>query len=88
MARETKFINYSSNCHGYEEIIGATPVCLKDKTVLPDSFFRTDICFGSFAGKSPLYLIGEATRRKLVAAGFKEIFFEKILDKYEWQEKN
>lgn len=87
-ARETSFLNYSSTCKGYEEIIGADPVCLKDKALLGDVFFRTDVCFGSFAGKSPVSLVGEATKKKLLAAGFKEIYFEEILDKYEWQKGN
>lgn len=86
--RKTKFLNYNSTCKGYEEIIGANPVYLKNPVLLLEGFFRTDICFGSFAGKSPLYLTGEVTKKKLLAAGFKEIFFEKILDKYHWEKDN
>lgn len=88
VARETQFLNYNEPCKGYEEIIGATPVCLKNKTPLTDGFFRTDIFFGSFAGKSPVYLVGDVTMSKLKAAGFKEISFEKILDRYDWQKGN
>lgn len=84
-ARETEFINYNEECNGYEEIIGSTPVCLKDKKPLHDGFYRTNICFGSHATKSPLYLVGEPTRMKLQEAGFMEIHFQKILDKYSWQ---
>lgn len=84
-ARGTQFINYSEYCNGYEEIIGATPACLKNKSIIPDNFFRTDICFGSYHRKSPLYIIGQETKNKLKAAGFKEIYFEKILDKYDWE---
>ena len=87
-ARKTQFINYNKECNGYEEIIGATPACLKNKTPLQDAFFRTDICFGSFAGKSPLEIVGEMTMKKLKAAGFKEIYFEEILDEYDWQKKD
>ncbi|HET7114935.1 MAG TPA: hypothetical protein VFI29_00490 [Hanamia sp.] len=86
--RKTKFLNYNSICKGYEEIIGANPVYLKNPVLLSEGFFRTDVCFGSFAGKSPLYLTGEATKKKLLAAGFKEIFFEKILDKYDLGKNN
>ena len=86
--RETEFINYNEACKGYEEIIGATPVCLKNKIPLPDGFYRTDICFGSYAGKSPLHLVGDDTMKKLKAVGFKEIFFQKILDRYEWQKNS
>lgn len=81
-ARETRFIGYSEQCKGYEEIIGATPVYLKEKKPLADGFFRTDLCFGSYAGKSPVYLVGVETKRKLEAAGFKRIDFGKILDEY------
>lgn len=82
--RGTEFLNYSSSCNGFEEIIGATPACLVAKTPLTDGFFRTDICFGSYAGKSPLNLVGEVTKAKLIRAGFNEIYFEEILDKYNW----
>ena len=84
-ARGTEFLNYNKICKGYEEIIGATPLCLKNKIPLSDGFYRTDICFGSFEGKSPVYLVGDVTMKKLKIAGFKEIFFEEILDKYDWQ---
>ena len=87
-ARETEFLNYNFICNGYEEIIGATPVCLKNKCKLSDGFFRTDVCFGSYAGKSPVYLVGDATKKKLIDAGFTEIFFKKILDKYDWEKDN
>lgn len=82
--RKTKFLNYSSECDGYESVIGANPACLKLNDPLTDGFFRTDLFFGSYAGKSPLYMVGEVTKQKLKAVGFKEIFFEKILDKYNW----
>ncbi len=85
-ARLTRFLNYNEECNGYEEIIGITPVCLKTKFLLEDKFYRTNICAGSFVNKSPMYMVGEKTKEKLKEAGFKEIFFEKILDKYKWQE--
>ncbi|ANI90691.1 hypothetical protein A9P82_08520 [Arachidicoccus ginsenosidimutans] len=83
--RETRFINYSEECQGYEEIIGATPVCLKCNIPLANGFFRSDVCFGSYAGKSPIEMVGIETKQKLSAAGFKEIFFKEILDKYDWE---
>ena len=81
----TRFINYNEICKGFEEIIGATPACLKAKIQIKDGFFRTDICFGSFASKKPLYIVGKLTRQKLQKAGFKEIDFDEIKDKYDWQ---
>ena len=85
--RKTKFLKYDAACDGYEEIIGATPVCLKKHIEIEDGFFRTDICFGSYAKKSPVELIGKSTKKKLEDSGFKEIYFKEILDKYEWQKK-
>ena len=76
--RDTQFINYNKDCDGYEEIIGATPAFIKSNQPLTDNFFRTDICFGSFSGKSALYIVGEITKNKLLSAGFKELFFEKV----------
>lgn len=87
VARETSFRNYNEKCKGYEEITGATPACLKNKVVLPDGFFRTDVCFGDSSMKSPLYMVGAQTKQKLKEAGFKEIYFNEILDKYDWQNK-
>jgi hypothetical protein len=83
-----RFINYNKECKGYEEIIGASPVYLKNPLPIPDGFFRTDICFGSFESKSPVILVGVKTLKKLKNAGFKGIDSSEILDKYHWEEKN
>jgi hypothetical protein len=53
--------------------------------MIGDNFFRTDIFFGSYASKHPLYLVGEITKKKLKKAGFKQIYFDRILDEYAWQ---
>jgi|SRR5580692_6417890 hypothetical protein len=87
IARKTQFLNFNKNCNGFEEIIGANPVCLKTKKCLQDAIFRSDICFGSGYRKSPIEIVGEITMEKMVATGFKEIYFEKILDEYDWQKK-
>jgi len=79
----TRFINYNEKCGGYEEIIGADPACLKIKEPLPDGFFRTDICFGSYATKTPLEIVGVATMQKIKDAGFRSVDFNEILDKYD-----
>jgi hypothetical protein len=79
VTRQTQFINYNQECGGYEEIIGATPAYLKCKLPLSDDFFRTDVCFGSYHRKSPLYIVGEKTQQKLISAGFTEIYFDKII---------
>lgn len=78
-----RFLNYSEECKGYEEIIGATPFHLKIKEPVPDGFFRSDLCFGSFQNKFPLKIIGIETKRKLKEAGFKGIDDSEIFDKYQ-----
>jgi hypothetical protein len=80
--RRTRFLEFNAECNGYEEIIGAHPVILKNNPVLADGFYRTDLCFGSYSGKSPTYCVGIETRRKLLAAGFGEIDYEEISDEY------
>jgi hypothetical protein len=81
--RGTEFINFDKDCDGFEEIIGANPVYLKEKRVLANGFYRTDLCFGSYAAKSPLLLVGPGTKEKLEQAGFESIVFEEILSEYE-----
>lgn len=45
-ARKTEYINFSKEFNGYEEIIGATPICLKSKQPVPEgTLYRTDIFF-------------------------------------------
>jgi hypothetical protein len=83
-AGKTRFMHYNEDCKGYGGIY-TTSVCLKNKRALSDSIYRTDICFGDYETKAPIYLVGEMTKQKLGVAGFKEIYFEKILDEYEWQ---
>jgi hypothetical protein len=82
---DTKFIRYSKNCRGYREVIGGYPVCLKKVKSLGDNFYRTDISFGSVDGKHPLILIGTETFNKLKESGLRGVYFEKVLDKYEWE---
>ena len=84
-ARKTEFIHFSKECNGYGGIYGATPACLKTKSQLGDNLYRSDISFGDYEKKSPKYLVGEKTKIKLKAAGFKEIYFKEIQDEYEWQ---
>ena len=78
-----RFINYNEQCKGYEEIIGATPAWLKVKEIIPDGFFRSDLCFGSFASKAPLKIVGVETMKKIKAAGFKGLDTSEIKDKYD-----
>ena len=86
--RGTKFLNFNSKCNEYNEVIGATPVCLANNLTLPDGFFRTDMEFGGSYAKSPVILLGFDTYTKLKAQKFKGLYCKKILDKYEWENKS
>ncbi|MGN6398283.1 MAG: hypothetical protein ACTHMI_22110 [Mucilaginibacter sp.] len=78
-----RFINYNKECRGYEEVIGANPVYLKTKELIPDGFFRTDLCFGSFERKFPLMLVGTDTMKKIKSAGFKGLDISEVKDVYD-----
>jgi hypothetical protein len=82
--RETIFIEFNSVCNEYNEVVGATPVCLSDNSILTDGFYRTDIEFGRSYAKDALILVGLDTGAKLKAQKFKGLYLEKILDKYKW----
>lgn len=86
-ARKTRFIGYNKVCNGYKEVIGANPACLKNNVILGDGFFRSDIFFASDASKHPLEMVGSFTKEKIKVAGFKGIYFQKILDEYDWQKE-
>jgi hypothetical protein len=77
-----RFLNYSEECKGYEEIIGANPFHLKIREPVPDGFFRSDLCFGGFQNKFPLNIIGIETKRKLKEACIKGIDGSEIFDRY------
>jgi hypothetical protein len=85
--RETTFIEFNSDCNEYNEVVGATPVCLSDNSILSDGFYRTDIEFGRSYAKDPIILVGLDTGAKLKAQKFKGLYLEKILDKYKWEDK-
>lgn len=78
-----RFINYNEECLGFEEIIGAYPIHLKSKELIPDGFFRSNLCFGSFATKTPLEMIGLVTKQKLEKIGRIRIDTSEIKDKYD-----
>jgi hypothetical protein len=83
--RKTKFSKFNSVCNEYHEVIGATPVCLEESSVLSDNFFRTDIEFGSGYAKAPIVLVGYDTGLKLKAKKFKGIYLAEILERYKWE---
>jgi len=78
-----EFINDNEKCKGYESVIGASPVFLKIKELIPDGFFRSDLCFGGYSAKTPAQLIGIETMKKIKSAGIKGIDASEIKDKYD-----
>ena len=85
--RGTTFTEFNPDCNEYNEVIGATPVCLTDNSILPDGFYRTDIEFGRSYAKDATLLVGLDTGVRLKAQKFKGLYLEKILDKYKWEDK-
>jgi len=85
--RETTFIEFNSDCNEYNEVVGATPVCLLDNSILADGFYRTDIEFGRSYAKGAIILVGLETGTKLKEQKFKGLYLEKILDKYKWEDR-
>lgn len=85
--RETRFLDFNPDCNEYNEVVGATPVCLVDNEILQDGFYRTDVEFGRSYAKDGTILVGPDTGVKLKAQKFKGLYLEKILDKYEWEDK-
>jgi hypothetical protein len=77
--RKTRFLNYSVEFDGFEEIIGATPVYLKINKPLEEGIYRTDICFGTGISKSPVLLFGTFTKDKIKKEELTGLYFEKVL---------
>jgi hypothetical protein len=70
--RGTTFENQCPVCGYYEEVIGATPVYLKERETVPvRGFARTDLEFASGDAKHPLLLCDLETGRVLKNAGLK-----------------
>jgi hypothetical protein len=86
--RETTFHEFNSDCNEYNEVVGATPVCLIENSILQDGFYRTDIEFGRSYAKDGIILVGPETGVKLKAQKFRGLYLEKILDKYDWEGKH
>jgi hypothetical protein len=83
--RETRFLEFNPECNEYHVVVGATPVCLVDNSILADGFYRTDIEFGNSYSKSPVILAGLDTGLKLKQEKFKGLSLEKIFSKYKWE---
>jgi hypothetical protein len=76
--RGTRFLNYSAEFNGFEEIIGATPVYLKIDEPITEGIFRTNVCFGTGISKSPVICFGIITKEKIQKEGLTGFYFEKV----------
>jgi hypothetical protein len=70
--RGTRFLKQCQVCGQYESVVGATPVFLAAKAVIPErGFVRTDLEFGSFDEKHPVVLCGAEAAEVLRGANLK-----------------
>jgi len=83
--RKTKFLEYNESCDEYNEVIGATPICLKENKELKTGFFRTDIEFGRGYAKGYDILVDIGTFEKMKKEKLKGLYGEEILHKYNWE---
>ncbi len=83
--RNTQFLEFNESCGEYKEVVGASPVCLKENQLLDPGFYRTNIEFGRGYAKSPLLLVDTNTYNLIKKEKFKGLYGEKILDKYDWE---
>ena len=83
--RNTRFLEFNEICNEYNEVVGATPVCLKENRQIEIGFYRTNIEFGRGYAKSPLILVDSETFKLIKKEKFKGLYGEKILDKYDWE---
>jgi hypothetical protein len=83
--REIDYYEYNSVCNEYNEVIGAHPVCLVNKSPLDKGFYRTDIEFGRGYAKSAIEIVDIETGKKLKAEKFKGLYLDEILTEYDFE---
>jgi len=77
--RGTRFEDQCSACGVFESVVGANPIFLNVSGLeRDDGFFRTDLEFGSGNGKSPLIIVGPATKERLEKERFTGLTFEPV----------
>jgi len=74
-----EYYKYCDKCNNYASITHARPVFLKGiHKPLNDEFYATDVHFASGNEKSPIFIIGVETYKKMKKEKFKGIIFSKI----------
>jgi len=83
--REIDYYEYNLACNEYNEVIGAHPVCLINKTPLDKGFYRTDIEFGRGYAKSGIEIVDIQTGKELKSEKFKGLYLDEILTEYSFE---
>ena len=79
LRRETRFENPCKECCQYESVIGATPIFLKNKSIVREgNFYRTDLEFGSDDEKAPLIIISRESADILKKANLNGIDYNPV----------
>ena len=77
--RGTRFEKQCPSCGHFESVVGATPVYLKEGSVIPDfGFVRTDLEFATADEQHPLFLCGLSAGRILRSAKLRGLDLEKV----------
>ncbi len=77
--RKTRFEKFCDACGHYFDVIGATPIFLKDmEKPLTDGFYRTDIEFGSGHEQGPIVIVGPRTAHELKQQEFSGLELETV----------
>lgn len=74
VARQTRFENPCPDCGRFHDVVGATPVRLKNPGALaPDGVYRTDLEFASGHEQHPVVLVGTEIAEQIRAARLRKV---------------
>lgn len=77
--RKTRFEDHCPECDKYFNVIGATPVFLRNVDhPITEGFFRSDLEFGSGHEQHPLLILGTETAQKIKRQAFQKIYLRQV----------
>ncbi|MCP4857463.1 MAG: hypothetical protein GY903_23510 [Fuerstiella sp.] len=77
--RNTRFEDHCPECDEYFNVIGATPVFLRNiEQPIASGFFRSDLEFASGHEQSPLIILGTDTAQAVQRQGFQKMHIDPI----------
>lgn len=77
--RKTRFEDYCPSCKKYFNVIGATPVFLRNISApIAEGFFRSDLEFASGHEQHPLVIVGIKTAEAIKREAFEKVDLEAI----------